>query len=82
VQRAIQKQSGVIAREGPAARIGAVKAGCETDDDQSRLRIAERRDGCAVVVGMFLAAVGEKPREPRAVRAGTIEDDAVRRPEL
>ena len=72
----------MIAGEGSAARVGSVKARCEADDDQPRLRIAERRDWCAVVIGMFLAAVGEKPREPRAIRAGSIEDDAVGGPEL
>src|SRR5688572_1090667 len=82
MQRAIQEQTGVIARERPAARIRAVKAGSQADDDQPRLRISERRDRRAMVAGIFLAAFGKKLRETRAVRAGPIEDDAVGGPEL
>jgi len=82
MQRAIKQQAGVIARERATARVGAVKTGCEADDEQPRLRITEWRDGRAVVVGMFLAAVYEKSCEARALRAGAIEDDAVGGPEL
>ena len=72
----------MIAGERPTARVSAVKTRREADDDQPRLRISVRRDWCAVIIGMFLAAIGEKAREPRAIRAGSIEDDAVGRPEL
>jgi hypothetical protein len=82
MQRAIEKQACVIARKRSAAGVRAVKAWREADDDQSRLRITEGRDWCAVVVGVFLATCSEKARETRAIRAGAIENYAVGRPEL
>ena len=82
MQRAIEKQASMVARERSAAAVRSVKTRRQPDDDQSRLRIAERRDWCAVVVRIFLATCDEKARETRAIRAGAIEDYAVGRPEL
>ena len=72
----------MIASERAPAGVRSVKARREPDDEQSRLRIAERRDWRAVVVGIFLATCDEKARETRPIRAGAIEDYAVGRPEL
>src|SRR5690606_41484789 len=81
VQRPIQDQSCEIAGERPPRRVCTVKAGCETYDDESRVRIAERCDGRAVVVRICFPSLGEKRGQSRALRARAVEYDAVGRPE-
>src|SRR5690606_10984108 len=81
VQRPIQERSCEIAGERPPRRVCTVKAGCETYDDESRVRIAERCDGRAVVVRICFPSLGVKRGQSRALRARAVEYYAVGRPE-
>ena len=52
-QRPVQQNAGVIAGEGPSGAVGAVHAGRETDDQQARRRIAERRHRPAEIIRLL-----------------------------
>jgi hypothetical protein len=73
MQRPVQEDAGMVAREWPAGAVGAVQAGCESNHQQAVPGTAERRDRAAVVFRMPRAHLVEEPGEPRTVPAGRIE---------
>src|SRR5688572_13246077 len=81
VERLIKQHTGVITRERTPCRIRPMKTRSEADDDQTRLAIAERCDGRAVVVGILLPPFFQEGRQSRAVGTGAVEDDAIRGPQ-
>ena len=74
VERLVQQDARVIARERPSGRVGAVKPGRQPDDQQPRLRLAEGRHRSAEIVRMLALARGQERSEPRAQRAVGIVD--------
>lgn len=85
MQNGIHEVARAIAGEGPPSAIGAVRAGCEAEDEYPRARIAKAGDGARPVV---LIAVGCAPglanagtvlAQPRTKLAG---DDRVANPIL
>src|SRR5688572_24883331 len=74
VQRAVEQDSGVIAREGTAGGVRAVQTGRESDDQEPRVGIAERRNRRAVVSRKLLTPRFQKRGETWATLACRIED--------
>jgi hypothetical protein len=79
MQRPIQDEPGVVARERAAGPVRPMLARCEADDEQPMARAAERRDGTAVIVRMLDLDPVEKPREARTQAAVWIERRAARK---
>ena len=76
MQRAVQEDAGVVAREGPPRAVGSVTAGSQPDDQQSMAPAAERRDGAAMVVGVLGLDGVEVAREARTEPAMRVEGGA------
>ena len=65
----VKENAGIVAGERTAGPIGALQAGCEAHDQQTRIEAAERGDR-RVEPGRFLDAPRfAKRRKPRAARA-------------
>ena len=83
IQRLVEQDTGVIARERPARRIGAVHAGCQADDEQPRGRVAKGWHGSAPIIRMQESHLGQECIEPRTattrriVGCGSIRNVAI-----
>jgi hypothetical protein len=73
VQRCIQQDARVVARERPPGAVGPVQSRRKADDEQARPTVAERRDGPAVVGGMLGGDAVEMARKPGAEPAAWLE---------
>jgi hypothetical protein len=82
MQDRIEKVAGAVSGEGTARAIGAVRAGCKSEDEDARFRVAEGWYGTAPIlpVGVGattragnLAAMGAKARTKIAVYDAGVE---------
>jgi hypothetical protein len=63
----------MITGERATGRVGTVQTRSETDDEQPRSIVTERRDRRAVIGGKLPAAVSQKRVQPRAAPAMRVE---------
>ena len=72
-QRLVQKNTRVVTRKRPTTAIRSVHSRCQTDYQQTRLRVAERRDRCAVIPGETAPALREEFGESGTPHAARVE---------
>ena len=73
VQHLVQQDTGMITRERAPRCIGAVHAGGQADDQQGRIRIAERRHRPAIIIGKTILDLIKESREPRTRAARLVK---------
>ena len=72
-QRGVEQVAGIVAGEGTAGAVGALHPRRETDDQQARLDVAERRNRSVVPQRLARAvrlAKGDQARTERTVTVG------------